>query len=266
MSGQGLPGGKAMVTSGLENITAAIKAFERPKSLDRLICSIRRLCPGLKMLVADDGFRPSPRRDVPYLRLPTDIGLSAGRNAMLRKVDTPYFLLLEDDMEFSADTRVDLLARLVAQNMVDLAAGDLVRCKKRLLFVRRKPQHYNGLFDLQDGHLRLVEGNRGGGMVYELCDIVPNFFVARTEQIQAIGGWDEELKLHEHEEFFFRATQKGLRIGFCPNVRINHWHARSRRYSQYRLRDFGALAAEKMCIYRFTDFLGHTAEYSRRAA
>ena len=255
-----------MAATGLGSITAAIKAFERPKSLDRLIRSIRRFCPELKMLVADDGFYPCPRRDVPYLRLAPDIGLSAGRNAMLRRVDTPYFLLLEDDMEFSADTRVDLLARLVATGEVDLAAGDLVRCKNKLLFVRRKPQHYNGLFDLQDGHLRLVEGNRGGGMTYQLCDIVPNFFVARTEQIQAVGGWDEELKLHEHEELFFRAGQSGLRIAFCPDVRVNHWQARTRRYSQYRLRDYGALAAEKMQIYRFTDFLGHTSEYSRRAA
>lgn len=250
----------------LDDVTALIKAFERPKSLELLIRSIHRFYPALKMLVGDDGFTPCPRSDVGYLRLPPDIGLSAGRNAMLSMVDTPYFLLLEDDMEFSAETRIERLAQLVSDDVVDVAAGDLVRCKNKLLYVRRKPQHYNGLFDLREGHLRLVEGDRGGGPDYQLCDIVPNFFVARTEQILDIGGWDEDLKLQEHEEFFVRTKRHGLRIGFCPGVRIDHWVARPRRYSQLRARDFGDLAAEKMQIYRFTDFLGRTHDYSRRAA
>ena len=43
----------------------------------------RRYYPELKILVGDDGFEPSPRTDVGYLRLPEDIGLSAGRNALL---------------------------------------------------------------------------------------------------------------------------------------------------------------------------------------
>jgi GT2 family glycosyltransferase len=266
MHEQDLPGGIGLAGQRLHTITAAIKAFERPDSLDRLIRSIRRYCPGLKVLVADDSFEPCPRHDVQYLRLEPDVGLSAGRNAMLRHIDTPYFLLLEDDMEFSADTQIELLAALVAQDTVDIAGGDLVRCKRKLLYVRRKPQHYHGLIEVVDGHLRLVEGDRGSGTSYQVCDIVPNFFVARTDQVLAFGGWDEELKLHEHEEFFVRAKRAGLRIGFCGDVRINHWCARPRRYSQYRSRDFGALAAEKMSIYRFTDFLGHTAEYSRRVA
>ena len=259
-------GGNLWAGSLLREVTALVKAFERPKSLDLLIRSIRRFYPGLKVLVGDDGFTPSPRSDVGYLRLPPDIGLSAGRNAMVSMVDTPYFLLLEDDMEFSAETRIELLAQLVSDDVVDLAAGDLVRCKKKLFYVRRKPQHYNGLFDLRDGHLRLVEGNLGGGLEYQLCDIVANFFVARTAQILQIGGWDEDLKLQEHEEFFFRTKRCGLRIGFCPGVQIYHWVARPRRYSQLRARDFGSLAAEKMQIYRFTDFLGRTHDYSRRAA
>lgn len=218
------------------------------------------------MLVGDDSFEPCPRRDVRYLRLPPDIGLSAGRNAILRQIDTPYFVLLEDDMEFSADTRVDLLTELVADDLLDLAGADLVQCKRKLLYTRRKPQHYNGLIELDGGHLRLVEGDRGAETSYQRCDIVPNFFVARTDQILALGGWDDELKLHEHEEFFVRAKRAGLRVGFCPEVRINHWCARPRRYSRFRSRDFGALAAKKMNVFVFTDFLGHRAEYAERVA
>jgi len=67
----------------LSQTTALIKTFQRPKDLDRLIRSIQRYYPELQIMVGDDGLEPSPRSDVDYLRLPEDIGLSAGRNAML---------------------------------------------------------------------------------------------------------------------------------------------------------------------------------------
>ena len=81
------------------NLTAIIKTFERPRALDRLIRSIRRDYPDLPIIVGDDSFHPYRRTDVEYLRLPPDIGASAGRNAMLHRVQTPLFLQLDDDFE-----------------------------------------------------------------------------------------------------------------------------------------------------------------------
>ncbi len=37
------------------------------------------------------------------------------------------------------------------------------------------------------------------------CDIVNNFFIARTDAILALGGWDADLKTVEHVDFFLRA-------------------------------------------------------------
>ena len=62
----------------LDDVTAVIKTFQRPKSLDILLRSIRRFYPRLKVLVGDDGFQPSPRNDVKYLLEP-DVGVSARR-------------------------------------------------------------------------------------------------------------------------------------------------------------------------------------------
>ena len=39
--------------------------------------------PQMPILVGDDSFNPRPRRDVDYVQLPADMGLSAGRNALL---------------------------------------------------------------------------------------------------------------------------------------------------------------------------------------
>lgn len=35
------------------------------------------------------------------------------------------------------------------------------------------------------------------------CDLVNNFFIGRTASILKTGGWDESLKVGEHEDFFY---------------------------------------------------------------
>ena len=113
----------------LSQVTAIIKTFERPKSVDRLIRSIRRHYPELKIMVGDDSFHPTPRSDVQYVRLPEDIGLSAGRNELLKRVETPFFLLLDDDLEFHRGTRIERLAHLASRHDFAVAAGNFIRCK-----------------------------------------------------------------------------------------------------------------------------------------
>jgi glycosyltransferase involved in cell wall biosynthesis len=236
-------------TKLLSQTTAIIKTFQRPKDLDRLICSIRRYIPKLQILVGDDGFQPSPRSDVGYIRLPEDIGLSAGRNALLERVQTPYFLLLDDDWEFFRNTKIEKLTQLVAQGDLDIAAGNHVRIKRKALFIyRRRLQPYHGLFDFRDNQLRLVRGGHDQGNGYLLCDITHNFFVARTDTIRALGGWDPELHINEHEEFFVRAQRQGLRVGYRSDVMILHWTSRPEGYSKFRNRSYHQIAAKKIGV------------------
>jgi GT2 family glycosyltransferase len=232
----------------LSQLTAIIKTFQRPRALDRLICSIRRFYPELAIAVADDGFVPSRRTDVDYLRLPEDVGLSAGRNALLRHIKTRYFLLLDDDLEFTHRTSVDRLLRLVSNGVVDIAGGDYYRCKRKLWFVRERWQPFHGVFQFQDGDLCLVEATHSRFSDHQRCDLVHNFFVARTDKVLQLGGWDEELKLNEHVEFFVRAQRAGLRVAYCARVIARHWMERGANYTQFRDRDFTQLAAAKIGV------------------
>ncbi|MCI0335817.1 MAG: glycosyltransferase [Planctomycetes bacterium] len=240
----------------LSQVTAIIKTFQRPRALERLIRSIRRFYPQLAIAVADDGFTPTWRGDVDYLRLAEDVGLSAGRNALLRHIRTPYFLLLDDDLEFSRHTRIDCLLDLVASGVVDIAGGDYHRCKRKFLFTRRRWQPFHGIFRFQDGDLRLVLATLASFPNYQLCDVVHNFFVARTEEILGLGGWDEELKLNEHVEFFVRVHRRGMRVAYCADVIARHWMERSADYTPYRDRDFTGLAAMKIGVRRVNRFDG----------
>jgi GT2 family glycosyltransferase len=240
----------------MSQLTAIIKTFQRPQALDRLIRSIRRFYPQLAIAVADDGLTPSPRGDVDYFRLHADVGLSVGRNALLRRIHTPYFLLLDDDLEFSRLTRIERLLELVADGAADIAGGDYYRCKRKLLFIRRRWQPFHGVFRFQDGDLRLSRGIHAAHPKYQLCDFVHNFFVARTADILALGGWDDELKLNEHVEFFVRARRQGLRVAYCADVIAQHWMERNAEYTRYRDRDFTGLAAKKIGVRRVNRFDG----------
>lgn len=251
----------------LLHTTAIIKTFERPRYLDRLIRSIRRHYPTLRIIVGDDGFKPTPRSDVEYLRLPVDVGTAAGRNALLARVETPYYLLLDDDLEFRPQTDISRLARLVADGTLDLAAGDYLRVKRRLFFIKSKPQPFHGLFDFSSKELRLVAGSLGEEQGYSLCDITHNFYVARKDAVQNVGGWDEDLKTNEHIEFFVRARRAGMRVGYCPDVVAWHWNSRPRGYAKYRNRDHHHVAAAKLGVKRIVGFDGRLyANLERRVA
>jgi glycosyltransferase involved in cell wall biosynthesis len=244
----------------LSQLTAIIKTFHRPRALDRLIRSIRRYYPQLSISVADDGITPSPRNDVDYLRLPPDVGLSAGRNALLRHIGTPYFLLLDDDLEFCSQTRIEHLLEPVFRGGVDIAGGDYYHCKRKLFFTRRRWQPFHGIFRFENGDLQLVRETRAArpqiNFKYELCDVVHNFFVARTADVLELGGWDEELKLNEHVEFFVRLRRAQRRVAYCAHVVALHWKERHENYTCYRDRDFTSLAAKKIGVRRVNRFHG----------
>jgi GT2 family glycosyltransferase len=241
----------------LSQTTAIIKTFQRPKDLDRLIRSMRRYYPQLQILVGDDGFEPSPRTDVGYLRLPEDIGLSAGRNALLDRVQTPYFLLLDDDWQFIRKTQIEKLTQLVDEGELDIAAGNHIKIKRKFYFYnRRRLQPYHGLFEFRGNQLHLIRGGQDCGKNYLLCDIVHNFFVARTDTIRALGGWDPELHINEHEEFFVRAKRNGLRVGYQPEVLILHWASRPAGYNKFRNRSYHQVAAEKIGVESVVGYRG----------
>jgi GT2 family glycosyltransferase len=251
----------------LAQLTAIIKTFQRPRALERLIRSIRRFYPQLAIAVADDGVTPSPRSDVDYLRLPVDVGLSAGRNALLRHIRTPYFLLLDDDLEFTRRTRIDRLFDLVASDAVDIAAGDYYRCKRKFLVVWRRWQPFHGTFRFSDGDLQLRHETHAIKSTFELCDVVHNFFVARTADVLELGGWDDELKLNEHVEFFVRARRSDMRVAYCRDVIALHWRERHADYTPYRDRDFTSLAAKKIGVRQVRRFDGQPiGPRPRRAA
>jgi glycosyltransferase involved in cell wall biosynthesis len=94
-------------------VTVLIKTFERPDCLRRLVASIRRFYPRIPILVVDDSREPLDlvREGVTrYLHEPYN-SLSSGRNFGLRHVETPYVLVIDDDMVFGRKTDIGRMLR-----------------------------------------------------------------------------------------------------------------------------------------------------------
>jgi hypothetical protein len=244
----------------LSRLTAIVYTSERPRSIARLVCSVQSSYPELRLLVADDSRQPKPAAGADWIRLPADVGVGAGRNAALARVRTPYFLLLEDECELTRRTHLEKLLTLVAEGRLDLAAGDSVRCHKKFgLFTRRTPDPAHATFEFTGDTLRLCPGHRSADARLLDCDLAHNFFVARTDKVRSMGGWDPQLAVDERVEFFVRAERFGLRVGVCPEAVVERWTGGDAAPKSAR-RDFKTLALAKMGVSRLIDHDGRILE------
>lgn len=195
-------------------VTAIIKTFERPRLLRRLLASLGRHFPGMSVIVADDSRVPSQFPGVRTLALPFDSGVSAGRQAALEAVRTELTWVLDDDFVLYAGSRLgEVLGALEEHAELDLVGGQVID----LPLLSRRGSTSDRLYPTTRAP-RLPLGTRFGQV--EVCDKVPNFFVARTEKLRQVG-WDARLKRVEHGDFFTRA--RGVLVtGFMPTFSCLH--------------------------------------------
>ncbi|WP_162932362.1 glycosyltransferase [Solimonas sp. K1W22B-7] len=208
----------------LDQLTLVVKTFERRPLLLRLLRSIRRHYPRIRIVVADDSRHSEPVESVEYLTLPFDSGVSAGRNAGLARVRTPYTMILDDDFVFYRGT--DLLAslrRLVAEECIDILGGIVIT----LPMMEWNDSSRMSIYKPDAA----PAAERIGGL--ERRRKVPNFFIARTARLAQVG-WDARLKRLDHIDFFTRAD--GLLCSVLdPSLRCLHVKSLfDRHYMRYR--------------------------------
>lgn len=250
-----------MSSVDFSRLTAIVRTCERPASIERLIRSLRRYYPQLKLLVADDSRRPAAVAGADWIKLPADVGVGAARNAALARVRTPYFLLLEDRLELTRRSQIERLLELVAGSRLDIAAGDCLRCQRRFgIFTSRTPEPVHATFEFTADGLTLRPGHRLGADGILSVDLAHNFFVGRTDKIRAMGGWDPQLLVDERVEFFVRAGRFGLRVGVAPECIAQRWPDRRDAGAAATSRDFTQLALAKMGVARLTDVEGRVRE------
>ena len=212
----GLSGRRSADRPDPRELSVLIKTFGRRDKTVRLVRSIRRFYPDLDIIVADDGPGGAPYPSATSLPLPYDAGLSEGRNALIAAANTPYVLLLDDDFVFFHRTRLGPAFRVIRERpSIDILAGtvrDLPRY--RVLGYYYRLQRNGTVLHYVNEPLESLGPLRR-------YDITPNFFIARVDRLKAVG-WDPELKLAEHTDFFLRAHAAGLATWHYPPLEILH--------------------------------------------
>jgi hypothetical protein len=244
------------VSADLSRLTAIVHTHGRQQSTERLINSAAWLYPQLKVLVADDSRQPKAMAGAEPVKMPVDSGVSACRNALLARVRTPYILLLTDDLELNRSSQIEKLLEAAAGGQCDIAAGELIACRRRLgLFTKREPMPGHGTLEVTADSVTVSAGCRAGVGGVHGCDVAHNFFVARTDKIRAMGGWDPQLLVDERLEFFVRARRFGVKVAVCPESVAWKW---SDGAAATETRDFSSLAVTKMGVTRLIDAQGKT--------
>jgi GT2 family glycosyltransferase len=88
----------------LNDVSILIKTLERPQQLINQLYSIRKYKFKGPIIIADDSRQPYkdevlrifPELSITYINLPFDTGTAEGRNLMLEKTNTPFFVLCDE--------------------------------------------------------------------------------------------------------------------------------------------------------------------------
>ncbi len=223
--------------------TIAVKTFQRPEALLRLVSSIRRFYPDIAVHVVDDSehpLEPVPDGITRYWHEPfNSLGVSAGRNLGLRHVETEYVVFCDDDMVFERRTDLGKMLRTLVSTRFDV-----VSC----MWMDHEPWHsvprgfrrYEGTLDVEGRTLvHRLGATRGTVDGLPVFDIVHQFFVASAERLSQ-DPWDPRMKVAgEHVDFFLGLKARGLLSTRLPDVVVHHYPQLPPAYFPFRT-DTGA--------------------------
>jgi glycosyltransferase involved in cell wall biosynthesis len=219
----------------LNNITLLIKTFERPKSVKKLLRSITNLYSTVKVIIVDDSKVAMSEEDLlaihcnlKYFHVGYDVGLSKGRNIGVSKVDTDYFVLLDDDFFFTKDTNLTKLLSYIQNHTLDMVGFDFFDygyCKR----------NFQGVYSVVDGTLnRVINKHKYSLDDVKFYDFILNCFIGRTDFFNT-HKWDEEIKIgSEHDDFFYNLKKFNPKISHIDSVSIAHYPEYTKEYKSFR--------------------------------
>ena len=149
------------------------------------------------------------------VRLESNAGPAAARNAGLARVRTPYVAFVDSDVRVSAATLLGLTAHF-ADARVALVAPHV-----RARAVNARPRWFE----------RYEESSPALGLGGRACVVRPGAavgwlpsacLVGRTERIMAAGGFDDRMRVGEDVDLVWRLAAAGERVRYDPGFEARH--------------------------------------------
>ncbi len=185
---------------------------------------------GGALIVVDDGSNPplASRPGERTIRLTTNRGPGAARNAGLAEVTTPLVAFVDTDVDVDADWLTPLLMHfsdplvaLVAPRVVSTVGSTTLALYESV----RSP------LDLGPQPGRVAAGSR-------VSYVPAAALVVRADALRAIGGFDETLRTGEDVDMVWRLLKAGNRCRYEPASIVHHrprgsWKAWARQRVAY---------------------------------
>jgi glycosyltransferase involved in cell wall biosynthesis len=184
-----------------------------------------------------------------YYSVDYNSGLSFGRNFGVKKakeLECDYVVIGSDSFFFNSTiTYLDILIKDIKldkwqyYNQFNLIGFDLKNCICSWEAKLNLIQNQSFELDFIDKKNSSDFWTNFAPIHYRIyhCDIVRNFFLASTDSLLNVK-WDENLKLGEHEDFFWRYKQKGYKVGWTNSIYATKMSERPTEYSKLRKQNF----------------------------
>ena len=250
------------------NFTICIKTLYRSDLLKENIISIRKIYPTVKIIIADDSddeykiknkmaIQQASKNDknITYIPLPYDAGLSKGRNECVKKVKTE-FTIITDDSRFliSKNDVIQNIITYMKKNNVKLVTG-IIKDRSDSNYISnfdycmnenrkrisndeiKKIMEENGTIILKKKQVNNI--SKFGNLEFQDINMGVNCFIAETQTLKN-NKWDENKGPYgvgdygnaEHEDFFFRLWLKNTNIKYCKHFYFKQPNDILRKYDK----------------------------------
>jgi len=239
-----------------------ITSIARPKLLEKCVASWADILPTDKfaILIAEQGAQTSAVTEVlkawggeyDHDTLSFDAGISASRNHLAKKAQKLGYrtgIVCADSIhgcpEFKADKA--LAAAKLITNELAIIGFDI---KGRIPWTYDMQLSDEGfILSKLDKRTFIKTSPR-----IKMCDICANFFIARTEVLSEVG-WDEELKLAEHEDFFMRLGDAKYLCAWTDEIAGQYVKETSAEYAKLRNRLYAEYKKKLLAKYKMTGWI-----------
>jgi len=264
---------KCPIMSGIENTDFLITTFERPEALEKLLISIIKYYPDANIIIGDQSkkfkvkkyqelwkklFDAGLQNKPTAHNLPYDCGLSFARNFLIEHSEAKYKLILEDDFEFTEDTKIETMVKLLKNRpKTGIVGGEVIKDGIVTPFEFKFAKKGDLMQQESDGD----NWENIDNVKVKPTGSVMNFMMVRREVFLDVK-WDPAIKIHgEHTDFFWRLSETDWEILFTPEVKINHIHNSNDNYKPFRKRrEFYKKVFRKHNITKFKYLNGQVYE------
>ena len=223
-------------------VTGSIVTYNNMKTIDKTLSTLFEFTKDIdfKLYVVDnvssDGTPDYIEKNYPQvevIRMDKNIGFGAGHNVAIKRIESQYHVIINPDIVM-IENAIKKMADYMDEN------GDIGLLSPRVAF----PDGRDQILGKRNPHFKYLVASRMRGdepskllKEYAMLDTdlskpvdIENatgcFMMFRTENLKAIGGFDERYFMYFEDSDITRSIKKTARAVYYPYATVNHVWAR----------------------------------------